>query len=280
MAREALIAMLVVAMLGTLGCTSVQKGSAAGGAAGAAAGAGVGHYLTSLGGVPGGLIGLGLGAAGGAIAAESMYEPQDLAVTAELDDTVAALSSELAAKNAELQNMQLALEKEKAQQKALLQAYEKAQTGSVPLQTQAPAGVQISANGNEVTFTILSEVMFQSGKANLTAAGKKALQESARMIRKQYPNAVIEVRGHTDNVPIRYSPYKSNWELSCSRALSVVHYLIETQGFSARKLAAVGCGDSQPVASNSTAEGRRKNRRAELVVMLSRPQMADIKTSR
>jgi len=280
MAREVRTAILTLGFIVAMGCSNVQKGSAVGGAVGGAAGAGIGHYATSLGGVPGGLVGLGLGAAAGAIAADSTYTAETTGEDMAATEQIGQLSEQLAAKDGELKNMQTALEKEKAQQRALLQAYEKAREGRVALQANAPAGVQVQADSNKVTFTILSEVLFRSGKASLTPAGKTALHEAARLIRKDYPNARIEVRGHTDNMPIRYSSYKSNWELSCARALGVVHYLIESEGFQTRKLAAVGCGETQPVASNKSEDGRRKNRRAELVVLLNGVQVANNQASR
>jgi flagellar motor protein MotB len=280
MARRMLTVVLALGAMGIASCTSVQKGSAAGGAIGGAAGAGIGHYATGLGGVPGGIMGLGLGAAAGAIASESVYGPEETGEDVAAGEQIQELASELEAKDSELQKLKVALQKEEAQQKALLEAYEKARTDPAALQTVMPAGVEVSSDAGKVTFSILSEVLFQSGKTELTAAGKKALRETAAVIRKQYPDASVEVRGHTDNVPIRYSPYKSNWELSCSRALTVVHHLIESESFKANRLAAVGCGETQPVATNSTAQGRRKNRRAELVVLMQGMRVAETKPSR
>jgi chemotaxis protein MotB len=120
---------------------------------------------------------------------------------------------------------------------------------------------------------MLAEVLFDSGEADLTSDGKSIMRKAAAHIRQEFPDAQIEVRGHTDNVPIRYSPYKSNWDLSCARAVSVVRHLIESEGFTADKLMATGCGDTRPVASNNSAAGRRKNRRAEIIV---RPQGVEV----
>jgi len=96
-----------------------------------------------------------------------------------------------------------------------------------------------------------------------------ALSEAARIIKNQFSNEEIEIRGHTDNVPIRYSNYKSNWELSAARALSVLHYMIEQEGLSPKRLHAAGYGKTRPVASNDTSEGRSKNRRAEILIRTS-----------
>ncbi len=280
MRRGRLAMVLAVGLSALVGCTNVQKGSATGGVIGSAAGAGIGHYATGLGGVPGGLIGLGLGAAGGAIASESMNVEVASEPDADMQGRLDELDNELAAKNAQMKNLEDALEREKAQQKALLEAYEKSRNGRASLQANVPAGVEVTSDGQQVTYSIMSEVLFQSGKAGLTSAGKQTLRQAAAHIRQRYPNAPIEVRGHTDNVPIRYSSYKSNWELSCARALTVLHYLVESSGLKGRQISAVGCGDTQPVASNNSPEGRRKNRRAELVVRLGSVKVAGADGSR
>ncbi|MHC4481391.1 MAG: OmpA/MotB family protein [Planctomycetota bacterium] len=173
--------------------------------------------------------------------------------------------------------MAAALEQEKAQQKALLQAYEKARRKRSTLQANVPADVQVTTAEDRVTFTITSAVLFGSGKADLSVKGKAALKGAARTIRNEYPDNEIEVKGHTDNVPIRYSPYKSNWELSCARALAVVRYLVEQEGFDPARFSTTGCGERQPIASNKTAAGRQQNRRAEIVVWTTRMRVADSK---
>jgi len=258
-------------LLGGLGCqnvqkgTHVQKGSAVGGGAGALLGATVGH-LSAFGGVPGALVGLGLGAAAGAIAAEQLYGED--AVDVEVDPAkLDELNNQLAVRSAQVSELRNALEKEEAQRQALLEAHERLRNELNRLQGQVGSDIAISRDAQgDIKFTILSEVLFPSGKAALTAKGKAVLSRAAKTILKEFPNAVVEVRGHTDNVPIRYSSYKSNWELSCARALAVVHYLIEAEHFPPGRLMAVGLADTQPVASNDTPQGRRANRRAEIVL--------------
>ena len=77
---------------------------------------------------------------------------------------------------------------------------------------------------------------------------------------------MIHVEGFTDNVPINNFEFLSNWELSASRAASVVH-LFTRLGVEPKRLAAIGYGEFRPVASNDTADGRAKNRRVVLVIM-------------
>ncbi|MFW6188857.1 MAG: OmpA family protein [Planctomycetota bacterium] len=274
------VAVVAAGLFAATGCSSVQKGAAAGGATGAATGAAVGHYASTLGGVPGALIGLSVGSAGGAIAADHYGDPgMDEGALDEASQQVDQLSQQLRKKDQELAKTAEQLKKEKEQQKAVLQAYEKLRGKKGALSEGVPANVQVSADSDSITYTMLSEVLFDSGDAELKDGGKSTLQQAAAHIRQKFPHAEIEVRGHTDNVPIRYSPYKSNWELSCARAVSVVRHLIEREGFEAEKLMATGCGATRPVASNKSADGRRKNRRAEIIVRPGGVEVAEIRAS-
>ncbi|MHC4788453.1 MAG: OmpA family protein [Planctomycetota bacterium] len=214
MGRRVLVAGLTVGLVLLAGCTNVQKGSAAGSAVGTGTGALVGHSASGIGSGPGAIVGLALGAAGGALLADRYYGPEETGELEAASETIGSLSTELDSKDARLAEMAAALEQEKAQQKALLQAYEKARRKRSTLQANVPADVQVTTAEDRVTFTITSAVLFGSGKADLSVKGKAALKGAARTIRNEYPDNEIEVKGHTDNVPIRYSPYKSNWELS------------------------------------------------------------------
>jgi len=266
MCKRALAVGLSLCVVAVLGCTPVQKGSGAGAATGSGLGAVVGHALSGVGSGPGALVGLTVGAAGGALAADYYYGSEETGDLAATGQTIDDLNSQLRAKDAKLAETAAALERETAQQKALLQAYDKARQDRRTVEGNVAPNIQVTSEGDAVTFSILSEVLFASGKAELSKEGKATLKKAAEIIRAKYAGADIEVRGHTDNVPIRYSPYKSNWELSSARALAVVHYLTESEGFSAAQITTTAYGDTRPAASNSTAEGRQKNRRAEIVV--------------
>jgi chemotaxis protein MotB len=77
----------------------------------------------------------------------------------------------------------------------------------------------------------------------------------------------VGIEGHTDNVPIKVSGWKSNWELSSARAMSVLHYLVDRKGIAGNRVAAIGYGEFRSVASNDSKEGRRQNRRVEIVIL-------------
>lgn len=129
--------------------------------------------------------------------------------------------------------------------------------------------VTISKLQGRLTVSILDRVMFDSGAAELNPAGEAVMRKMAAFM-ASHPTLKIHVIGHTDNIPIRpeaRSRFASNWELSSSRALAAVHFLTEHAGMDARRVGAVGYGEFRPVADNSTAEGRAKNRRIEIVIL-------------
>lgn len=133
-------------------------------------------------------------------------------------------------------------------------------------------GVSLSMEERGLVITFLDEVLFDSGKAKIKADASVPLDKVASVITSEASDLDIGIEGHTDNVPIKYSGWKSNWELSTARATSVLHYLIE-KGVSPARLAAIGYGEFRPVVSNDTAEGRNKNRRVEIVIL---PQLRKV----
>jgi chemotaxis protein MotB len=127
--------------------------------------------------------------------------------------------------------------------------------------------VELAKTPKGITFTIAERVLFTSGSAKLTEQGQSVLGEVATIIKERFGDREIDVEGHTDNVPISYSGWKSNWELGAARALSVLHYLIDGQGFDPTKSSATTYGEFRPVADNETEEGRQKNRRSVVVIL-------------
>lgn len=132
--------------------------------------------------------------------------------------------------------------------------------------------LQIRQKGLVITF--VADVLFDPGKAKIKSEAKPILNKVATVLKENVPGLNVGIEGHTDNVPIKYSGWKSNWELSSARALSVLHYLINNEGVSPGRLSAIGYGEYQPVASNDTKEGRRLNRRVEVVII---PQITKVK---
>lgn len=118
-------------------------------------------------------------------------------------------------------------------------------------------------------------VLFDSGQADVREAGQQALSQVAEVLAR-VPNRNFLVAGHTDNVPIRRrGRYATNWELSAARGVAVVRYLAD-HGLPADRLAAAGYADTQPVASNETAEGQAQNRRIEIIVLPNLDELPDL----
>ncbi|MBF0569489.1 MAG: OmpA family protein [Candidatus Omnitrophica bacterium] len=124
--------------------------------------------------------------------------------------------------------------------------------------------VEMLEKGLVITF--VAEVLFDSGKADLRADSLPKLEKVSQVVQSTVTDLNIGVEGHTDNQPIKHSGWKSNWELSSARAMSVLHYLV-SNGVVPDRLAATGYGEYHPVASNDTKEGRHKNRRVEIVIL-------------
>ncbi|MFA5146118.1 MAG: OmpA family protein [Candidatus Omnitrophota bacterium] len=116
-------------------------------------------------------------------------------------------------------------------------------------------------------ITMADEILFDSGKAQLKNDSHSVLDRVSSVIKEKLPDRNIGVEGHTDNMPIRRSGWKSNWELSTARATSVLHYLIDVCGIEPQRLSAIGYGEYRPVASNDTKEGMSRNRRVEIVIL-------------
>jgi chemotaxis protein MotB len=129
------------------------------------------------------------------------------------------------------------------------------------------AKLQMTERGLVITF--VSEVFFDSGKNEIKEGGKATLAKVAAVLNKDVPDSQVAVEGHTDNDPIKRSGWKSNWELSSARALSVLHYLIDQGKVNPRMLSADGYGQYHPVAPNDTPQNKRRNRRVEIVILPS-----------
>lgn len=134
--------------------------------------------------------------------------------------------------------------------------------------------LSLSGNNERSMITLPNAVTFASGSAKLTDEGIQIIDKVWEVLEK-YPDRKILVEGHTDNVPIAAEfrhRYPSNWELSAARALAVVHHVRAKFKTDPERLAAVGCGEYQPIADNATEEGKAKNRR--VVVVVAKPGSA------
>jgi chemotaxis protein MotB len=125
-----------------------------------------------------------------------------------------------------------------------------------------------------LVITVVGDLLFDSGKAKIRSEAYPLLDKVSSVLKDNMSQFNIGVEGYTDNVPITHSSWKSNWELSAARSLSVLHYLVNEKGVSPERLSAIGFGEYRPVASNDTREGRKLNRRVEIVIQ---PNVSKVK---
>jgi len=134
--------------------------------------------------------------------------------------------------------------------------------------------VKLAVAERGLVITLANNILFDSGKAEIKKDAYPVLNKIVAAIKAKAPDKDIGIEGHTDNVPIKYSSWKSNRELSTTRANNVYHYLVKTGGISPAKFTTMGYGEFRPVAGNETAAGRAKNRRVEIVILPQYPKKA------
>ncbi len=169
-----------------------------------------------------------------------------------------------------LDSAQEALDKQNKEKEEFKDATQKAdlteESLKVALKQEIGQGlVSVEKQEDKVIVTVGAGGAFPSGTAQLTPAARKIMSNIAEINKKG--NSTIKVTGHTDNVPLLFgSQYRDNWDLAAARAASVVQNLQETNVIDAKRLIATSKGETQPIASNQTTQGRSKNRRIEIEI--------------
>ena len=128
--------------------------------------------------------------------------------------------------------------------------------------------VEVRRAGDRVVISIASAILFKSGSAKVRSESKALLVKFSSLLRR-YANREVQVQGHTDNVQIsdRLSErWETNWELSAARATRVLRYFVEVGNLDPRRVSGAGMGEYRPVADNNTRNGRRANRRIEIII--------------
>lgn len=123
--------------------------------------------------------------------------------------------------------------------------------------------VSVRTVDKEVIITMKEKVTFRPGQADILNSLNPMLDNIARLIQR-HPSFLVDIEGHTDNVPIRTRLYPSNWELSVARAMSVLKYFINNHGIDPSRLSIKGNADQKPAVPNDTPENRARNRRVEI----------------
>ncbi|MFC1621665.1 flagellar motor protein MotB [Candidatus Omnitrophota bacterium] len=177
-------------------------------------------------------------------------------------EKIESLEYEIEALNARLAQLQQAKDNEISElgnAKELLEKQLKREIGDKEVR------LEMAEKGLAIIF--LSEVLFDSGKTDIKEEANSSLDKVAKVLKENLPGREIGIGGHTDNEPIKHSGWKSNWELSTARATSVLHYLVDERGVVPEMVSATGHGKYKPTVSNDTPEGRRQNRRVEILVL-------------
>ena len=122
-----------------------------------------------------------------------------------------------------------------------------------------------------VMIVLPGDVLFDSGRAELKPQNISSLKKVAKIIKST--SHVINIIGHTDNVPIHNDRFASNWQLSTARACVTADYLIHQMGIEPTRIYAAGHAENKPIRSNHTAEGRAANRRVEIIISKEQPYL-------
>jgi chemotaxis protein MotB len=148
-------------------------------------------------------------------------------------------------------------------------------------------GLKVEIRRNRMVIRLPGDVLFASGDDKLSKEGDKVLDAVADVIRndKQLSGRYFQVAGHTDNKPLKGGRFGDNWGLSAMRARQVLLYLVSPVdakegggGLTSERLHAAGYGDTDPVSKNDADDGRKQNRRVELVLMPDVEEMLDLKS--
>lgn len=147
----------------------------------------------------------------------------------------------------------------KANAERLLQAFKEEITAGL---------IQIETEGSRILIRIKEKASFPSGSATLRADFKPVLAKLGDQL--LYVPGSINVAGHTDNIPISTVRFRSNWDLSAARAVSVVHELLRNKKLPGERFVAEGHGDARPLVPNNSVSNRATNRRVEITIVQDR----------
>lgn len=125
--------------------------------------------------------------------------------------------------------------------------------------------IRLIENERGITISIMDNILFQSGKAELSENSKPVLAKMAQIL-KTLPND-IRIEGHTDNVPINTEEFPSNWHLSIARATNTAYFLMNGLGVNPERVSVVGNSEFKPLTDNNSEESRALNRRVDIVIL-------------
>jgi chemotaxis protein MotB len=215
----------------------------------------------------------------------------------ELDEANAALEqlkTQLSEANVDVatlkgknEEMAKALEEYKRRAAQLEEIKKRFQALRDKLQSLTNLGLKVAVRHNKMIIELPGDVLFDSGRETLKKQGEEILQKVADIVRRDSGLSTrdFQVAGHTDNQAYGAGPFKDNWGLSVMRAREVLAFLIRPEGdkkggggLDPQHWSASGYGDTDPIQSNDSPEGRQANRRCELVVLPKIEEMLDLKS--
>lgn len=187
------------------------------------------------------------------------------------NETLKAERDQISAKAADLEKNLDQVKKEKEdlakQNQATLAQYDQI-VGQLAQEVQE-GQLKVTQYKNMLTVDVAEQIFFDSGSAKLKSSGQAVLKKLGDALR-QYQDKIIRIVGHTDNVPVGKNSqnlFPTNWELSVIRATNVVRFLVESAQLDPKRIIAAGQGEFNPIAPNDTPEGRKKNRRIEIMLL-------------
>jgi chemotaxis protein MotB len=188
---------------------------------------------------------------------------------ADLENQYKTAQTDLAAAKAETETAQKELqelrEKNRKRTENFMSVYEDL------LQIEAKNLAKVKLEDGRAVLQLESDVLFPSGSATLTPAGVTAVQEIAKALKETGGN--FQVEGHTDNDPIKNSKeFPTNWHLGADRAINVAQEMVKA-GFPTDRVSAATFSEFQPVADNTAADGKKQNRRIEVVWV---PELSEV----
>jgi len=124
--------------------------------------------------------------------------------------------------------------------------------------------LQLKTVGNDIYMRLPDNILFKLGEAAIERSAYRLLSKISAVFKEGSYD--IRIEGHTDNLPISTPAFPSNWELSTARAVNVLRFFHERERIDSNRLSAVGLSEYRPVADNNTREGRRQNRRVEIIL--------------
>lgn len=193
-------------------------------------------------------------------AALSQIEEKDLELYAQ--------SSALEDQQSKLQQLQSLIDRQRTQTEQLRKKMAQA------LVSFSNEELSVFTKDGKVYVSLSEQLLFASGSAEVNKDGKSALETLSQAIIEQ-PDIHLNIEGHTDTVPIRFR-FQDNWALSVARSTAIVRILTEEFGIDPTRVVASGKSQYEPVADNTTPEGRAKNRRTEIILAPKLDQLMEL----